>query len=258
MAANTEELVMASLDSPSVGATTINLLWTGGWDSTFRLLQILQDGEGVVQPWYVIREKRRSVGMEIRTMHVIRKRIAARNALWSDRIAASRYVGAEEDQTDVEAIERMRGRGHLGMQYAWLNRVAVSLGLNDLELSIHRDDRAHEFVAPMVVPIREGSTIYKLSSEVTDPDLRLFQPFHLPILDWTKLSMQEYAVQHGLLELMDMTWFCHSPHGDRPCGRCNPCRYTAAEGLARRIPRTAALYGAAGRLKKNVKAWFFG
>ena len=45
-----------------------NLFWTGGWDSTFRVLQLLLLHKRSVQPYYVIDEDRRSTGMEIHTM----------------------------------------------------------------------------------------------------------------------------------------------------------------------------------------------
>ena len=35
-------------------ARAVKLLWTGGWDSTFRLLQLLLLYEKKVQPYYII------------------------------------------------------------------------------------------------------------------------------------------------------------------------------------------------------------
>jgi hypothetical protein len=57
------------------------------------------------------------------------------------------------------------------------------------------------------------------------------------VFDMTKRDMQRAARERGFAELMELTWFCHVPTPDgRPCGRCNPCRYTMDEGLARRVP----------------------
>ena len=44
-----------------------HLFWTGGWDSTFRLLQLLLEENKIVQTHYVIRSEQ-STGQEIDTM----------------------------------------------------------------------------------------------------------------------------------------------------------------------------------------------
>ena len=46
---------------------TVNLLWTGGWDSTFRLLQIIFEENRKVQPYYIVDLSRSSWKVEIDT-----------------------------------------------------------------------------------------------------------------------------------------------------------------------------------------------
>jgi hypothetical protein len=48
-----------------------NLLWTGGWDSTFQLLQLLFIHRRRVTPYYLVDEESPSLSIEIRT----RKRV---------------------------------------------------------------------------------------------------------------------------------------------------------------------------------------
>ncbi len=88
-----------------------------------------------------------------------------------------------------------------------------------------------------------------------DSDLRLFQQFRFPIFSCTKVEMQRVAREHGFADLMEMTWFCYSPtRRMEPCGRCNPCRYTAEEGLSRRIlPRNAAARAVRPTSPKSAK-----
>ncbi|NRR75753.1 hypothetical protein HRD57_10360 [Tetragenococcus halophilus] len=52
-----------------------NILWTGGWDSTFRVLSlvILQNKE--VQPYYIIDPGRASNEVELLTMEKIKKEV---------------------------------------------------------------------------------------------------------------------------------------------------------------------------------------
>ncbi len=50
----------------------VNLLWTSGWDSTFRLLDLLLVQKRPVQPYYVIDPGRRSLQFELAALDKIR------------------------------------------------------------------------------------------------------------------------------------------------------------------------------------------
>ena len=52
----------------------VHLAWTAGWDSTFRLLQLLLIEKRPVQPHYIVRPEE-STGQEIDAMHRIRRRL---------------------------------------------------------------------------------------------------------------------------------------------------------------------------------------
>ena len=52
-----------------------NLFWTGGWDSTFRLLQLVVEQGRLVQPYYIIDPNRLSLRHEIKAMSDIEQAI---------------------------------------------------------------------------------------------------------------------------------------------------------------------------------------
>jgi len=158
-----------------------------------------------------------------------------------------------EDAAITDRLERLRSRSHLGGQYDWLARFALQHGLTDLELAIHRDDRAAAFLQPHVVREEGGGDPYfRLGDHPPDDDLLVFRDFRFPVFDKTKRDMQRLARRYGFAELMELTWFCHIPTADgQPCGRCNPCRYTIDEGLARRIPLKARIRN--HRLVEQIK-----
>ena len=68
-------------------APSVHLLWTGGWDSTFRLLQLLLQQRVPVVPHYLVDDTRPSAQTELRTMACIRDRLAphGKPATSSDR-----------------------------------------------------------------------------------------------------------------------------------------------------------------------------
>jgi hypothetical protein len=220
------------------------LLWTGGWDSTFRLLHIFQSTPDYVRPYYAVVAARRSTGMEVLTMGRIRKTLERHNPEWNQRLLPTRYLNGDMDDGVMhQTIDRLRSQSWVGYQYAKVFCAAAAECLDMLELCIHRDDSAYEFVGSVATLGADG--IWRLPLEITSSNLKVFAPFVFPILDWTKLEMQDYATRHGLAHYLELTWFCHRPRGNRPCGVCNPCKYTAREGLKRRIPISARVYATA-------------
>ncbi|MFO7857943.1 MAG: hypothetical protein R6V11_03385, partial [Ectothiorhodospiraceae bacterium] len=69
---------MESSSSSNHSATPRRVFWTGGWDSTFRVLDlVLHQGEHVV-PFYVRDETRQSIEQETRVMDRLREQINQR------------------------------------------------------------------------------------------------------------------------------------------------------------------------------------
>lgn len=208
----------------------VPLLWTGGWDSTFQLLHLLLREGATVTPWYVIDAERRSTGVELDTMRRIRGELARRFPRARARLRPQCFRAVEDigPDGDISADwQRVAGVYHIGGQYDWLARLCRQEGLEALQLSIHRDDRARA----AVLGAREGR------DPVSAAAARLFRPFSLPLLETTKLEMAEASARHAWMPIMESTWFCHAPTaGGRACGRCNPCRYAVGEGMGYRIP----------------------
>ena len=172
-------------------------------------------------------------------MRAIRRRLEQRGL--GDQLAPLQTVSEDDIAPDPRTepwIKALRARSMLGWQYEYLSRYAreVLPEGGRLELSVHLDDKAEGFLRPHVV--RSGDT-YIMQDEVVDEPMRLFRPFSFPLLDLTKSDMAAAASRGGFSDLMDLTWFCHTPHDGQPCGTCNPCVYTHNEGMGHRLPRAA-------------------
>jgi hypothetical protein len=242
-------------------ASGIRLLWTAGWDSTYRLLDALLVRGKAVQPYYLVDPGRPSTPNELRAMEQIAIAIAARDRAAAARLArpvVTSVADLRPDDRTTARFERLRARSHLGGQYDWLARFAAQHGLDDLELAIHRDDKAAAFLQQHVVrEAGRGDPYHRLRDAPPDDDLRIFERFRFPVFDMTKRDMQRAARLGGFEGLMELTWFCHIPTADgRPCGRCNPCRYTIEEGLAWRIPLRTRLrnHRVVQRIRRPIRA----
>jgi len=238
-----------SLPDPSLRAAPVpafeedvHLLWTGGWDSTFQLLRLLLEYRRPVIPYYVVDGARASSDIELRTMDAIRASIARRDPAAARLLRPTRafeLAGIAPDADLAATFARVARAHFIGPQYEWLARFCRQHGLQDLELCVHRDDRAHGVVAPVATACTpRGYPTWRIDARTADPDAQaLFGSFSFPLLAMTKLDMADEARARGWQDLMAMTWFCHRPRDGQPCGCCNPCLYTIEEGLGWRIPR---------------------
>jgi hypothetical protein len=213
----------------------IDILWTSGWDSTYRVIEAARQGLSI-QPHYIVDSGRVSHPIEVTTIAMLTRDIARRwpEARISPPLLTLRSEIAPEPEITA-SYERLRKVNGLGIQYDLFARYALGNNLDALELGVHQQDKAHRFITEVAKNGDGGWVVQNNGSDAA----RLFSRFRFPVLELTKLDMEERAYSGGFLDLLDRTWFCFNPIKRQPCGLCNPCTYTIEEGLARRLPAAA-------------------
>jgi hypothetical protein len=237
----------------------VQLLWTGGWDSSFRLIHLMHQSDAVVQPWYIIDEMRNSIGREVHAMRRIREALAERG--FGARILTTRFIAREQISQDDEVsaqYRRLSERMRVGTQYGYLGRFAKSLGLT-LELSMHDKDHG---LGKAVYPHTEAvetpyGRVLRLKRDAPG-HLELFRPYAFPLLGLSKLEMGREAKQQGYGQLLDLTWFCHTPRNGQPCGRCRPCQQVIQGRMHHRMPLTSQVLGQLRFWRRSIKSLFTG
>ena len=233
------------MESVSSTNNHVNLLWTGGWDSTFQLLRLLIIDKCSVTPYYLIDAGRRSTGAEVRAVSNIKKRILKNYPHTQELFQPIQYFSVEEISPDseiTEAFQSILQEKHLGSQYDWLARFCKEKGIVDMQLSVEaklNHNKANFNFEQLVSKHTDKSkTIYRV-----DPKFKmmreyvLFHYFSFPTIKLTKAKMAEIVTQQSWEEIMKMTWFCHNPSRSlQPCGRCTPCLLVIDGGLSWRIP----------------------
>ena len=212
-----------------------HLLWTGGYDSTFRLLQLLYIEEQEVQPIYIIELSYKSPIYELMAMNEIRSELHKKGVTKS-QLKPTIYIdksGVEIDDEISKAWTNIRERRHIGRQYIWLASLCKQHNLDGVELSIERRDNEEK--------ISESTAYFLNECRITSDEKTIFKYFSLPLQQLTKKRMQKIAEKENWLDIMELTWFCHHPiyHPFKkgvPCGICNPCRIAVEEGFGHRIP----------------------
>jgi hypothetical protein len=237
----------------------VNLLWTGGWDSTFRLLQLCQSGRVFIQPHYIIDWERGSHQLEMKTMERIRARILERYPVSQEMLKPTIFTKIEDipRQEDIRAGWRqLYNQAPLGSQYYWLPEYAISRKIKGLEMSITGGEGRVCLLLREHCVLREipGIGMLWCLSEKIGPDSAnyIFHDFYFPVLGLTKPKMQAHATERGFLDILNLSWFCFFPIDGEPCGCCNPCKCAIESGMAHRVN----LQGLKRyRLKKREQSW---
>ena len=225
----------------------VRIFWTGGWDSTFRVLQVLLLEKRKVKPYYIIDPSRKSTDAEIKAMENIKDQLFlkhphTKNLLLPTVIGNLSDIEASQEVTD--AYQRILEQQELGSQYEFLANYCQQNGLDHLEISAEDGPAVilSKLLQHIVVQVNEGDYLnYELDVKHDGTDVyTLFKYFRYPILFITKLDMQEIVKKEGFEDLTELTWFCHNPQKQgmnyEPCGVCNPCIEVISAGMGRRIP----------------------
>jgi 7-cyano-7-deazaguanine synthase len=204
--------------------TATRLLWTGGWDSSFRLLQTLLTERRAVQPIYLIDPERESTLYEVRAMEAIRAGVTPRLEDPSMLAPAEVHVRTEFPVPSevAERYELLARQIHVGSQYLWLAAAGEALGWQDVEICFTRWENGDG--RQRIVFDEHGELNGSRESE-------LFRYYSFPVLQTTKAEMAGIARRGGYYDLLSLRWFCFVPVGGKPCGRCPPCRLTYREGV---------------------------
>jgi hypothetical protein len=228
---------------PSREENPVHVLWTGGWDSTYRVLQALLAEGRVVQPHYLIDRRRPSLQRELAGMEELRAAIVRSYPAEQARLLPTILVERDALAPDEEVTRAYRNvvqHRSLGTQYEWLAIYRRQCGLPELELCI---ERLPHFGPTSLFPYLLGTAAFPGFVEppyfhaVVDDIRFLLGEFRLPFLHTTKRDMLAGARAHGWMPVMERTWFCfHPTRSGRPCGRCSPCGQVLRAGLAYRIP----------------------
>jgi len=223
----------------------INLLWTGGWDSTFQLLQLLLIYKKPVLPYYLIDEGRKSTSMEIKTMKQIKKFIKKKYPHTKELLKSTQYYSVNDilPKTEItSAYQALLKNTRVGTQYEYLARFCNQYDIKDMQLSIQehiKPDPTHFNINPLVT---KNNCRYQ-DVYVIDPKFKrmneylLFQYFSFPLIKVTKTQMNKITKEKGWTKIMEKTWFCHNPTlRKKPCGICKPCLIAIDEDFGWRIP----------------------
>lgn len=217
-----------------------NVMWTGGLDSTYRVVQLSRENV-IIQPYYFYHPNRISRDIELATIKKLTDMIRTR----PDTKAELRDVivkPVEElypiDPDLTAAYKEVIKHEKVAPQNEWVAQ--ATRRLPNLQISFERteeipdDHRVPDCVHLLPKTLVEEGPIryYKLKPEVGKDRYTLFKDYCFPVevAERTKQQMVDDLKAWGAFDIAENTWFCHYPRKNgEPCGFCKPCRATVAE-----------------------------
>ena len=236
----------------------VRLFWTGGWDSTFRLLCLAQNEKLQVEPHYIIDRERGSYKREMEAMDQMRAMIYRRIPGSQKRLLPTVYFEKDKIKPCPEIREKyqtLSSRFTIGSQYEWLAEYVAMHGYQGIEMCImhvvNMEDNISRLISACVEVVDPVVGAYYGFPPDMDPKLpeSIFYSYHFPVYTLEKKDMGEIAKERGFYDILISSWFCFQPIQGKPCGVCNPCNVAITEGMTYRFPPEA--------LKRNRYRWFY-
>lgn len=234
---------------------TINIFWTGGLDSTFRVVELCQY-RCTIQPYYIIMEKRISMRHELKAIETI-SRILRKDKRTKARLLGPIIVDEYDIPRDIETfdswVRMMRGKS---WQYYLLAKYANQYHL-EMEMGIQFSpigSIASFIDETLLIPHPDQNYDVQIIDKTrADRDtLKVFGNFCFPKSLYHKNKRQEIDIlrQKGYEKVVKHVWFCFDPMWGYPCGHCAPCLSFEKEGV--KLPRIGkVLYKISGFYRKK-------
>jgi 7-cyano-7-deazaguanine synthase len=214
----------------------INILWTGGLDSTFRVVE-LSRRQCTIQPYYVTIGKSKSFYHELKAIdkitRILRKDSRTRAKLLDPIIVSEQDIPRDGTLFDswfrlMRAMSwqyyifaKLANQQHLememGIQFSQNGTVAKSI---DETLLIPHPDKDYDVLV--------------IDKTRADQDtINIFGSFCFPKSLYHKDKREEVDVLHrdGYEKVVKHVWFCFHPIWGFPCGHCAPCISSEKEGV---------------------------
>lgn len=231
-----------------IESKTIHLFWTGGFDSTFRLCQIILDEHKTVQPIYVntlstdgyfllgSKIKRKNVNFEKKAMNKIRNYLYKNYPISKKLLLKTIYVTKINEDPNYNIAMKNIYFKKFGILAPLLNQPFgyFSRPYNQYTTLAHY---SKNYKYPIEIAVEKCNTGLSLLSRKyrigkghhckftknKPNDFKIFDKIRFPIIYLTKNDMLEIATKNNYDKVLKLTWSCWFPKNGFPCGNCDMC-----------------------------------
>tara|TARA_Y100001970_G_scaffold293005_1_gene437154 strand:- start:7314 stop:8765 length:1452 start_codon:yes stop_codon:yes gene_type:complete len=216
------------------------IYWTGGFDSTFRICEMLINEHKTVQPLYITfnldnsckgldcKNKlwlRRNKLQEINAMNNIRNKLFELFPNTVNLFLPTIYI--EEDVGDTHFNQAFNHKFYSNnlwpkkrkvhqyyflSKYADFNKIKIDTGV----LGIHRNSKFYSYLNKNLIKVNNNWIIRN--------DYGPISYLNFPLFNRTKNMLYNKSQKYGYDVILNHTWSCWFPKKGKPCGKCPMCR----------------------------------
>ena len=215
------------------------IFWTGGYDSTFRLCQLLIRYKNQVQPIYITdkyidnyknnRTRRKNHSQELNSQRKIRNLLYSKFPYTKKLLKQTLILDNIKYDRDTEgSMIKLKHNKYVRRercQYGAMAQITKDLNKN-IEVCAEIGGHIHKHLNNKMICSKRNCSYnnYRLQNTRGEPELKLFEKFIFPIIGYNKKDMYEEAIVYKYNHILEHTWSCWYPKNNKPCGRCIMCR----------------------------------
>ena len=224
-------IIYCLTQEPVRSPRTKYLFMTGGYDSVFRLCQLVITDNMPVQPIYLnipdtdgFRVRRRNINFEIQSMRKVIKELS--------QMGYGHMIYPLQIVTSCALSSKVRDAGNKFYKAGTFNRpVTQYIYMAEVSLQMNK-------VIETGVLCSDGGAIYKTVGDIIDPKDKMininktrnemeliFRNLKFPLCGISKKQMLEIAKRDGYEHILHLTISCWYPNKNgKPCRKCTMCK----------------------------------
>jgi len=215
------------------------IFWTGGWDSTFRVLYLVIVEKRKVQPYYIRGVHTKTKKKEILAMDLIKEKMFKIYPETKHLLKPTIFIPAENIAADKEIKQnflKLEEEYSFTPQNYYMARFAKETGLDNIEICTEKNrENANSWIGALYDMIPDNSM--RIDKKYSNTDLYKVCGYgSFPLLHLTKYDMKEIATKFNFIELLNESWFCNYPINGKPCGTCSACMRIMEMKMYDRMP----------------------
>ena len=228
------------INSNEYYSNPVYIFWTGGYDSTFRLCQLLIVERAHVQPIYISAKnldnvetgntKRHNHKNEFQAMEKIRKMLNEKFPFTKEKLRPTIVISDisidDDIKQNMKVLKNQRRVRRSTCQYGGMAQVTRDLDKH-IEVSIEKAEHVNGFYKTIYKKLGCSHNCNYRDHTIKskrDKPLRIFEKFVFPIIHISKKKMYVIAKQNDFADILGLTWSCWYPKNNKPCNRCIMCR----------------------------------
>ena len=215
----------------------INIFWTGGLDSTFRVLELSTMPDVEIQPYYLNIPTRRSAFLEIKAAKQMTKIIRQMPNYNGHLLDLKAYNLTDFTYYDDihTAREKQRKIGYsVGWQYCYCGDFCRHFGIR-CEVCLENEETCsgHKAIMHETVLAENDFDYYIDKTKSKHNNIyTIFENIDFPKSVFTMTKQQEIEyIKSVQPEILNHLQICHRTINGVPCGVCTPCKQYIKLGL---------------------------